>query len=963
MRGARRPKPISKYDLGSGGAGAGDAGDARRAGRFGFFSRRFATDERGRGGMFGRKTGAARDAGDLVRRAHAGAETREELERLPDDVLRAIVDEEYEEALRLDAEANKKSAAGAALDLEDNAHDDERARKTLAELDLDDETLARIELVKTILKERKDRSERATWRRCVAMARSTLGDEPVADYDDFARFVHRGLDTERVDDRELRRLYANCLQHRPGSRAAVADVLTAERLAECVEKGQWSRHWARYVQDARRKALDRGPCGASAAVFGATCADPIAARPFPPLTKSLSLPRGYVRYLLSFYLLPLLWPVAGLKRLGVGGGVAEALHVWRYVLPKPLRRIGDRRGDLAALFLCVTPMWTLAALTLAVYFAYRPEFLLVDVAIPSAVTGALVSAAAACAAAARDAGDREHPGRGDGGQLRPSHAFPGGRTRIPDDESRIVQSHPRLDTVEERRLASEREAAASGVGSGSGAVGGAVGSGAGAVRRAAGVSGNGSMYHAPRPLGRDSAKESASEGGSPEGPGAPATVRVRAETVSRNGSNPSSWESNGFDRGDDANDLESGPPRRLPPLGGVGGVGGGRGRRGRAAAGAVTAVTTVTTDAAHRHPHHSVVHVDPPAAFRNDEAREREREALARGDRRRAAFKGEVFDAIKKPISEKDVVDAICRRADEESAKTYLIGSRTPSLELRLLMFAVALALACVPPLHRGVHGVEIFGGAERVTVCVDQIMPESVMNLMGFSKCSKLLAEEMAAEKARQDALLATGNYTYAAPPSPAVGSGASVDDLVLTETTGSDAGSSAGRVIVGGAVLWTTIATYFALNAARWTCARCYEHHLRCRLFSACVDPQEAALFDVPYVNVRHAWLPWMRIRIHLQRTRHLERTFATCAVTHLFVVVAGLVVAAGLACARIYTSPYQVNPLYRTFTFTSPRLTHFTVPLPLPSPYLTHVYYPLYRLRTSTPRPRRVWARRSC
>ena len=71
MRGARRPKPISKYDLGSGGAGAGDAGDARRAGRFGFFSRRFATDERGRGGMFGRKTGAARDAGDLVRRAHA----------------------------------------------------------------------------------------------------------------------------------------------------------------------------------------------------------------------------------------------------------------------------------------------------------------------------------------------------------------------------------------------------------------------------------------------------------------------------------------------------------------------------------------------------------------------------------------------------------------------------------------------------------------------------------------------------------------------------------------------------------------------------------------------------------------------------------------------------------------------------------------------------------------------------
>ena len=44
---------------------------------------------------------------------------------------------------------------------------------------------------------------------------------------------------------------------------------------------------------------------------------------------------------------------------------------------------------------------------------------------------------------------------------------------------------------------------------------------------------------------------------------------------------------------------------------------------------------------------------------------------------------------------------------------------------------------------------------------------------------------------------------------------------------------------------------------------------------------------------------------------------------------------------------------HPLHRTFTFT------FT----FTSPHLTHVYCPLYRLRMSTPRPRRVWARRSC
>ena len=73
-------------------------------------------------------------------------------------------------------------------------------------------------------------------------------------------------------------------------------------------------------------------------------------------------------------------------------------------------------------------------------------------------------------------------------------------------------------------------------------------------------------------------------------------------------------------------------------------------------------------------------------------------------------------------------------------------------------------------------------------------------------------------------------------------------LQDLILTETDAADAGSSAGRVIVGGSVLWMTIAGYFALNASRWLCARCYEHYLRARLFAACTDPQEAALFDVP-------------------------------------------------------------------------------------------------------------------
>ena len=206
-----------------------------------------------------------------------------------------------------------------------------------------------------------------------------------------------------------------------------------------------------------------------------------------------------------------------------------------------------------------------------------------------------------------------------------------------------MQSHPRLDTIEERRLASEREAEVSRSHHAGPAVSRSHGNPA--------VSGNGPLG-APRPLGRDSAKESGGEDGSPPPSNAKGLpLRIRPETAVTNPRNGSRWESNGFDRGEDADDLEGAyrPAGRLPPLGGVGAVGGHRGRRGRAAA-----TSANNNDGVHDQPHRTVsVNIEPPAAFRNDEARDTNRHELARGDRRRAAFKGEVFEAIKKQVSEK----------------------------------------------------------------------------------------------------------------------------------------------------------------------------------------------------------------------------------------------------------------------------------------------------------------------
>ena len=126
--------------------------------------------------------------------------------------------------------------------------------------------------------------------------------------------------------------------------------------------------------------------------------------------------------------------------------------------------------------------------------------------------------------------------------------------------------------------------------------------------------------------------------------------------------------------------------------------------------------------------------LEPPGAARNDEAREA---ARTLGSKRQQA---EV--AFQKPVSERDVADAVVRRAAEEAAATPLIGSRRLSSSAKLCFFLVALAVAALPAAHRRVHGVEVFGGRERVTLCIDQLMPEAVINLVGFAKCSKLVAE-----------------------------------------------------------------------------------------------------------------------------------------------------------------------------------------------------------------------------
>mmetsp|Transcript_67365 Transcript_67365/g.213237 ORF Transcript_67365/g.213237 Transcript_67365/m.213237 type:complete len:173 (-) Transcript_67365:120-638(-) len=66
-------------------------------------------------------------------------------------------------------------------------------------------------------------------------------------------------------------------------------------------------------------------------------------------------------------------------------------------------------------------------------------------------------------------------------------------------------------------------------------------------------------------------------------------------------------------------------------------------------------------------------------------------------------------------------------------------------------------------------------------------------------------------------------------------------------------------------------------------------YHHVLRWRMFSAVSDPAEAMVMGVPFLNIRLAWLPWLRVRLCLQRHRAIEVVWIESFLNHLTVAAA--------------------------------------------------------------------------
>ena len=209
------------------------------------------------------------------------------------------------------------------------------------------------------------------------------------DLDDFKRFVRRGLETEGVDEREIVRLYRCCLQSgKPGSgRVAIVDALDVDQLARALAEGRWRKLWDKYAADARRRALDKGCVGASFAVYGITSKDPLSAPNFPSMITSMSWPFSWLALVLQVAFLPLLAPLS--SKLP---STARAMFLTRFALPPNLRAYRGPFSDSLAVVLYVAPLWCVGFVCVAVYAAYRPEYLMGDCLYPALLSTMLVRA-------------------------------------------------------------------------------------------------------------------------------------------------------------------------------------------------------------------------------------------------------------------------------------------------------------------------------------------------------------------------------------------------------------------------------------------------------------------------------------------------------------------------------------------------------------------------------------------
>ena len=323
--------------------------------------------------------------------------------------------------------------------------DDNRVESVAREIATGDEARARaadiVRQIDAIAARRKRRKETKYSRRIEAIPRDATR---LIDEYSMTRFVHRGVDVEGLDRHEFKKLFDRCLEDIESESLKMERLIPVEHLLRLVRRGTWGGYWSEYKRAATTSALVSGVSGTSVALYAIADSDPLGTEEFegiPDSSTLLGAPSSYLWHL--FQLLTL--PVLSIFLAPFVHSVRRTLHMSRFLFTSSAWRRRRGSSSFVALAIYYTPYWALGIVSVVWYFTNTySDAVMGDGIIPTALAFSMLSfIAMALALADVKSFDK---------MSAVTLFFPGGRSELPDGESKIVQEHPTVDTLRVREI-------------------------------------------------------------------------------------------------------------------------------------------------------------------------------------------------------------------------------------------------------------------------------------------------------------------------------------------------------------------------------------------------------------------------------------------------------------------------------------------------------------------------------
>lgn len=705
-----------------------------------------------------------------ARQARPPKVTREFLERADDVKLRKMR-KRCATALRLIELAQPKVdvndlETGRGLSVEDSRV--EQLARALATGDKERKrALEGLRAIDAVLERRKQHKETKYTRRIEAIPRDATR---LIDEYNMKRFIHRGIDVEGLDNAAFRQLFDRCLEGLGSESLTRERLIPVEHLTRLVRRGDWDQYWQEYSEEAMKQALWRGLEGTAVALYAIADTNPLAEDEFggvPGASTLLDSPSAYVWCLLQLLTLPLIAPIAS----AFSYSLRRTLHMLKFIFASPVWRARHQSSSFVVLFVYYAPYWLLGFVTTLWYISTSHAD---DIVMDGVMAIALSFMVTSFVAMAMSSADVKNYSKMSAVTL----FFPGGKTELPDAESKLVQEHPTVDSLRVREI----------------------------------------------------------------------PVTVRAPVTESNGMDASSRS----EERDTTNDDSKAAPRKNGKSGAV--------PRWIAEMNEFSeSIELKTTEKSSRGKKNAQMGRNGATSARRDSAH----------------VKDSIEDIVSKnkllqlqSVTERDVLAVILERTITAERKSYWLGSPKRGWIRQVVFLLAAVFLSLIPFIIRGAKGESMFGVKAEDEFCIRDSITDYVPSVFGLAACP-------------------AGTQTM-------VGFVSSHVNLL-------DGASKNYGVVM--AFFWNVTTLFAIFNLSRWVCAIAYHDMLHWLFFHASTDPTLAAEYNVPYVNLTQAWLPWIRIRMVVEDHRELEQYWCQYYLMHLVFFVS-LVIAVGFVdILRLY------------------------------------------------------------